>query len=122
MMLTFRAWQEQHYISAAELLLTIGRPLCNLRWRVRIEEVAPAPGAVELEDVGPNKELTTFELLHLVTPDIQIIDGELEGRDQNSDSVVVCLRAVDSTSWDVESDVAAIMEPVRTTFEASSIR
>ncbi|MEZ4312249.1 MAG: hypothetical protein R3F14_29825 [Polyangiaceae bacterium] len=75
------------------------------------------PRAEELESTHADKRLSTLELLHLVTPDVQIIDGEIVGYSATDEEVpVILFRAVDSTSWDVESDDSDVLALIRTTY------
>lgn len=116
MRLTFRSWKGTRYVSLAEILLIIGRFAVDLelRWYTRLIEVAPGPGAETLEALDASRGMNIFELLHLVTPDIQIIDGEVIARreDRGSGPSLV-IRAVDSTFWDIETDVTCVIETLR---------
>jgi hypothetical protein len=56
----------------------------------------------------PAAALSIFELLHLVTPGVQIIDGEITAKDKGGKQLLL-LRAVDSSSWDVETDLEHII-------------
>ncbi|RIA31645.1 hypothetical protein DFO61_2370 [Ectopseudomonas oleovorans] len=102
------AWRDDHYISLAEILLCIGKSLTDLQWYVKIHEVAPEPGAEQLEALSPAASLSIFQLLHLVTPSIQVIDGEITAKDESGKQQLL-LRAVDSSSWDVETDLEHIV-------------
>ncbi|EPX56033.1 hypothetical protein D187_007375 [Cystobacter fuscus DSM 2262] len=111
---TLKAWRAEHYVGLAELLRLLEPRVADFTWEPRLGEVAPGPGAERLEALGPEQRLTTFEARHLLTLDMQLIDGVLLGyahSDQTSPTVV--LRAVDSTSWDIESDDEEILALVR---------
>lgn len=93
---TFHAWREGHEVSLHELMRVLER------FEARLETIAP------------EERLTTPELLRLVTPDVQLIDGTLlgyGGPGQEPPSHV--LRAVDGTSWDVESMDEDVLARVR---------
>lgn len=109
------AWIGDHYISLAEILLCIGTSLTGLQWRVNIHEVAPEPGTEQLEALSPAAALSIFELLHLVTPGAQIIDGEITAKDKGGKQLLL-LRAVDSSSWDVETDLEHIVRALEDSY------
>lgn len=109
------AWRDDHYISLAEILLCIGKSLTDLQWYVKIHEVAPEPGAEQLEALSPTVPLSIFQLLHLVTPGIQIIDGEITAKDESGEQQLL-LRAVDSSSWDVETDLEHIVRTLEDSY------
>ncbi len=109
------AWIGDHYISLAEILLCIGKSLTDLQWYVKITEVAPEPGAEQLEALSPAAPLSIFQLLHLVTPGIQIIDGEITAKDKGGKQLLL-LRAVDSSSWDVETDLKHIVRALEDSY------
>jgi hypothetical protein len=106
--ISLKAWHNATYVSLAELLIVIGRFVLRLRWKLHLQEVSPGPGSVVLESLWPNRELDTFELLHVVTPSVQIIDGEILGYDSQG-KLALTLRAVDSSSWDIETDNQQIL-------------
>lgn len=109
------AWTGDHYISLAEILLCIGKLLTDLQWYVNINEVAPEPGAEQLEALSPAVPLSIFQLLHLVTPGIQVIDGEITAKDKGGKQLLL-LRAVDSSSWDVETDLEHIVRKLEDSY------
>ena len=115
---TFFAWREGHYLDLTELLRILERFVEGLTWRVRFDDVAPGPTADSLEALGPDVRLPTAELLERVSPsDVQVIDGVFRGyRLPGDDSPSVVLRAVRSTSWDVEAENEALLDFVRSTF------
>lgn len=118
--LTFPAWIGEHYVSLAELLLTLGRSILSCSWEARVDEIAPHPRANRIEAIVPSQRIGTMELLHLVTPDVQVIDGELRClRDAGDHEPWISIRAVDSTSWDVESSNEEILEIIRNAFPAA---
>lgn len=109
------AWRNAHYISLAEILLCIGKSLTGLQWYVKSTEVAPEPGAEQLEALSPAAALSIFQLLHLVTPGIQIIDGEITAKDESGKQQLL-LRAVDSSSWDVETDLEHVVRTLEDSY------
>jgi hypothetical protein len=110
--LSFRAWRDGRYVALAEILVLLRPRVLNFSWALRLVEVAPHPMARALESVSPETSLGTLELIHLVSPDVQVIDGEVVGSvDGASPRIVV--RAVDSTSWDIESDDEEIVSEAR---------
>jgi hypothetical protein len=111
---TFNAWREGQPVSLHDLMRVLEPFVRGLTWKLRLDEVAPGPWVERLEAIGPEERLTTSEVLRLVTPDVQLIDGALfgyGGPGQEPPSLV--LRAVDSTSWDVESASEEVLALVR---------
>lgn len=113
--LTFRAWRDGRYVALGEILVVLGPRILDLSWTLRLVDVAPHPRAHHLEAVPPDKSLGTLELIHLVTPDLQIVDGEVTGSADGL-SPKVMIRAVDSTSWDIESDDVAVLSAIKYAF------
>ncbi len=113
--LSLKAWRGNTYLSLAELLLVIGNRILGLKWKLQIREIAPGPGASALESARPEQLIDTLELLHLVSPCIQLIDGEISGYDTDG-NLVLRLRAVDSTWWDIETDNTQILGTIKETF------
>jgi hypothetical protein len=116
-----KAWPESRYLGAAEILVVIGRFVLNVTWTLRLEEVAPEPRAVELENLNKKEGVATLELLHHLTPDIQIIDGKLVGHD-SSGKFSVIITAVDSTSWEIETDSIDIVEALASYYKEALVR
>jgi hypothetical protein len=118
---TFPAWHGTSYVSAPEVLNALDPHLHEFVWQVRADEVAPGPGARQLQEISPSTRLSTPELLDQLRPGAQIIDGELRGY-ESADSITpaVTLRAVDSTWWDVESEDDGLIAAVRDAFPDAS--
>lgn len=103
--LSLPAWREGRPVYVAELILALGWSAADLIWRCEELEIGPDPGLTALEEsAASGKKLTSLELLHLATPYVQVIDGEITGYKERDGQLqpVVVLRAVDSTSWDLE--------------------
>jgi hypothetical protein len=108
--ISLKAKRGDAYLSLAELLFVLGRPLLKLHWKARIGKAAgPEETTARLESISEEEWLGTFELLHLVTPDIQIVNGEVTGYDVNGERILN-VRAVDSSWWDVETEDPEILQ------------
>jgi len=113
MQLTFRAWQGDRYLGLWDILTALEDVVANLQWRVRIDEMAPEPGANRLEEIGHDAWLDTAELLDVAANNVQVIDGQVSGyQSRDSASPHLTIRAVDSTWWDVESADEHVAEAV----------
>src|SRR2546425_881570 len=113
---SFAAWQNGRYVGLAEILLVLGRAVIGLIWRLQIAEVAPEPGSAGLNQATDAEGLSTLDVLHLVAPDVQIIDGEVQGFRGDDSSPVLVIRAVDSTSWDVVAADTEILAVIRAAY------
>jgi hypothetical protein len=102
--LSLPAWRDGRPLYLAELILAFGWPVAHLIWRCHALEIGPGPEVEPLATSTSEKSLTSLELLHLATPYVQVIDGEIAGYEERGGQLrlVVALRAVDSTSWDLE--------------------
>ena len=108
--ISLKAQRGDAYLSLAELLFVLGRPLLKLHWKTRVSKVAgPEEVAARLTSVAEEDWLGTFDLLHLVTPDVRIVDGEVTGYDAQGERILN-VRAVDSSWWDVETDDPEILQ------------
>jgi len=103
MKISIPAWQDGRYLSLAELLRLIRNFVVSFNWSLNIVEMAPEPGAEQVMQLFDHP-LNTAMLLDLVSPDLQIVDGEVVGESRDSTAKFV-LRAVDSTSWDIETEM-----------------
>jgi hypothetical protein len=111
------AWIDGGPVHLAELVLALGWSARYLVWRCA--NVEGDDDAVALEQACElGRELTTFELLHLTTPDVQVVDGEVTG--SRDGAPVVVLRAVDSTTWDVQTVDDADYRSVRRAFPSAT--
>jgi hypothetical protein len=113
MKLSISAWNNDKYISLEEILRAMEHLVVGFTWWLRVLETAPEPGSEVLNDVNPELPMSYADLLTLVTPNLQIIDGEAIARDEihNSNKYVI-IRAIDSTSWDVETEMNGIVSAI----------
>lgn len=103
--LSIPAWRDGRPLYLAELILALGWSAVDLTWQCRDLEIGPGPELSALEQAAAtNERLTSLELLHLATPYVQVIEGEMIAYKEQGDKTqrMVVLRAVDSTSWDLE--------------------
>jgi len=115
MILSIPAWENASYLSLEDILLAIENRCQNFIWRLHVVEAAPEPGAKMLEGIDPKASMNYFDLLDLVTPGLQIIDGEAIAEDVDSDAYVL-IRAVDSTSWDIETNMPSVEAAIQQAF------
>jgi len=110
---TFPAWEGQRYVGLAEVLVVLGAPILDLVWQVQAHDVAPEPGAEELERLQATERVHALVLLRHAAPNTQIVDGEVTGyAHEHAVEPVICIRAVDSTSWDVGSSREDLIRPL----------
>jgi hypothetical protein len=102
MKISIQAWKNGNYVSLADLLRVAGSFLAEKKWYAQVNEVAPEPGADQLEKIDPGESIDFSELLQRASPNTQLVDGEIFAMD--GDYRCLLIRAVDSTSWDIESD------------------
>jgi hypothetical protein len=108
--ISLKAHRGDAYLSLAELLFVLGRPLLKLHWKARISEASgPEEVTARLTSVAEEEWLGLFELLHLVTPDVRIAHGEVTGYDANGERILT-VRAVDSSWWDIETEDPDLLE------------
>ena len=110
-----RAWRCGGYLSLAQLLSMLTYRVRGLEWAVQLNEVAPEPGSAALESLKPDHLLTVDELLSIASPNVQIIDGLIEGRNRDG-RTVIRIRAVDSTWWDIEADDSSMIKELSDRF------
>lgn len=116
MNLSIPAWRDEHYICLAELLLILGKFITNMQWQIKFDEVAPCEKADKLERFDSNARISTYELLHMVTPAIQVVEGEVAAVDQLGAGICLLIRAVDSTSWDIETNLVDVIKEIKNSF------
>jgi hypothetical protein len=103
---TIDAWGEgESYISLACILKKCRFFVEHLKWSVKIDEMAPQPGAEQLEELPPLSLIGTVDLLGMLEPDLQVIDGSVIGYCRQ-DRPVLTIKAIDGCHWDfiIESD------------------
>lgn len=116
MKISMLAWNDDEYISLAEIILAIGWPLRKMIWHIRVEEASIEPGAEALENSCPSDSYSTLQLLRMITPNIQIIDGEIIGTAQDDTEDYIKIEAIDSTHWDIESNITELIESIKNIF------
>ena len=117
--LSLPAWRDGRPLYLAELILAHGWSIADLIWRCRALEVGPGPEVAPLEAAAASDErLTSLDLLHMATPYVQVISGEVTGYEERDGQLqpVVVLRAVDSTSWDLEISSGSDLQRIAAAF------
>ena len=100
-------------VELAEILDEVGDEARASNWTVR-EVEAVGDGAQELidaEDAGT--PIDGERLKKLAQNVIQIIDGEFRGFRTQESKPWIIIKAVDSTSWDIASDVTSVLDRFR---------
>ncbi|MFG2842901.1 hypothetical protein ACGF12_06945 [Kitasatospora sp. NPDC048296] len=113
---TFAAWREdgagRRYVTLAELLVRLGSFGLDLQWRARIYEAPSCAKFARIEEACVDAPIGTLDLLAMVAPDLQTVDGDFAGYADGELAVV--LREFDSTSWDFwTADAGAMREILR---------
>ncbi|MEV7595793.1 hypothetical protein AB0O91_00200 [Kitasatospora sp. NPDC089797] len=118
--ITFAAWRDRlpgqarqsnrYYVTLAELLVRLGSFGLGLTWRVRIDDARLVARFAEIQ-MASSGGIGTLELLALVAPDLQFVDGEFAG--YAGDELRVVLREFDSTSWDLCTADASVVREIR---------
>ena len=118
--LSLPAWRGGRPVYPAELILALGWSTAGMTWLCQDLEVCPGPEKTSLEEASAShKKLTTLELLKLPTPDVQVVDGEVTGYKKQQDGEIqpiMTLRAVDSTTWDLEILSESDFQRIQTAF------
>ncbi|MFG3001449.1 hypothetical protein [Streptomyces sp. NPDC048340] len=113
--LTFSAWRDgppKRYVTLAELLLRMGEFALELTWTVEVYEEGVHP---ELERAAALGRIGTLELLALVAPARQLVDGDYDGYDAGG-RLVLELQEFDGTSWDLRTAEPLVLDAVRRWF------
>ncbi|MFE6050687.1 hypothetical protein ACFQ6N_08030 [Kitasatospora sp. NPDC056446] len=118
---TFAAWRDRppgqdraadrYYVTLAELLVRLGNFGIGLTWKVRIDDARLVTRFAEIERASSGAGIGTLELLALVAPDLQFVDGDFAG--YAGDELRVVLREFDSTSWDLCTADASVIREIR---------
>jgi len=104
----------------SDVLATLGERVTRSRWRARglwylsSDEL----GVDQLERLSAGATLDGHELLESLPRVRQVIDGEFEAREADSQRPWVIVRAVDSAWWEVLSDDPAVLAAIRARFRA----
>jgi hypothetical protein len=113
--ISIKAWSESADVSLAEILLTMKDRISGLKWSLQIEDTEIGPAASSLNSISPEQRISTRELLNAVSPNVQIIDGTIDGYDMEN-RLILRLRAVDSTWWDLETEDKEILQIIAKKF------
>lgn len=116
MKITICAWRDAHYLSLENILDALVDYCHSYRWTLNVIDAAPEPGAQALIEHDLNQSLSYDELLKLVSPELQIIDGEAVAFERDSSNEKLMIRAIDSTSWDIETEEEIIFERIKARF------
>lgn len=122
MNLSIPAWREGHYLSLEEILRALGDVCSEFQWTLHADDVAPEPGTDVLLGLDPGQPLSYSTLLRMVTPQLQVIDGEAVAVDPVSSEKRLLIRAVDSTSWDIETEMQSVVDKVRECYPWATAR
>lgn len=117
--LSLPAWLQERPLYLAELLLALGWSVADTTWTCHEIELAPGAEPSTLESISDTGQtISTLELLSASTPDVQVIDGEIFGNRKNGNETVsaITLRAVDSTSWDLELSAQWDVDTIKSAF------
>ena len=117
---TFPAWQSGAESTALiELLLAVGTAVVgrNVSWTMTDCEFASGRRGSDLlaEAAANGRQLTTRELVDLVSDGIQLVDGDVTCRTSSGEPILI-LRSVRGDEWDVFATDDAVLEAVRLCF------
>ncbi len=116
-MLTMTAWTGDSYLCAREIFEALGDEFKLRVWLVQVKDAGMQPGAEALEHLDRENAIPYHQLLAMLHPGVQIVDGELVGlTTENSDRIV--LRAVDGSHWDLETKDDRVLELAEDRFPA----
>jgi hypothetical protein len=120
--ITFPSWTDDGPVELLEILELLGDRGRQATWRLRSLEVAPSDAAQQLHAHSDREDdITGDELLRLADRKPQLIDGVLEAWLPDADAPWVVIRAIDSTSWDLLSEDAQVLDEARTRFHATPL-
>lgn len=118
--LSLPAWLQDRPLYLAELLLALGWSIVDVTWTCRGVELAPGTEPTTLEDISDTgQSINTLELFDASTPDVQLVDGEIVGDRWSApreEPPIITLRAVDSTSWDLELSQQPCVDSIKSAF------
>lgn len=101
--LSLKSWREDNYISFSELLDTLAHFTEQLNWTVDISDAGCSSHSEKIESFDSHLRIRTIDLVTLITPDIQIVEGDILGYNSLNE-LVISIRAVDGSWWDVRSN------------------
>ncbi|WP_199551876.1 hypothetical protein [Streptomyces sp. N35] len=119
---TFAAWRDRppgdqegesrrYYVTLAELLVRLGSFGLDLTWKVQIYDDQLHSRFAEAQEAAAGAGIGTLELLAMVAPGQQFIDGDFAG--YAGDQLMVVLREFDSTNWDLCTADASVLREIR---------
>ncbi len=102
-----------------ELLDILGPRVATSAWSISgIQYVSQDDIAIPTLNGPDDSRVTGVELIAAIPNLLQVIDGEFKAFDQMTDDVPwVVLRAVDSSWWEVETDIPNIAGTIQKRFE-----
>jgi hypothetical protein len=117
-MITIETGVGDRDVYLAELLLLVGFRFINAQWYVDTSKLEVAGDSELYSMTDDDMPLSTFELIHFVTPTVQVIDGEFIARLDSDDSDEFSLRiaAIDCTCWDIETKFDDIYDTIRSMY------
>jgi hypothetical protein len=111
-------WDGKTYLAfdLVDILQVIEKHVRDYLWIISKDVEANGDTASEIEGFALSEmRISTSKLLELSRGVVQIIDGTFTAYD-SGDQIMVIIRAVDSTVYDVLSDNLTILEAIRTEF------
>ncbi len=108
---TFSAWRGEGRISLADIVQALDHFLEGLDWRMKALECAGVGAEAMHRLADADGTVPTQQLLDLARAGVQVIDGEFVGYRGNEARITI--RAVDGSSWDVESNDASVLHTIK---------
>jgi hypothetical protein len=117
--ISFPAWRGAAFISPIEVLLSVGRWISGVEWRVAEAEFATGfRASKELNTMGAYlRPISTLELVDLLADGVQMISGELVATRSGSVEPFLIIRSVRGDDWDVEAADRRLLSDVRAVFD-----
>ena len=106
--ITFPAWANGEYISAERILRNLREHLEGLKFSFRIDEAQVGIDPNWVDSINGCRNLTVDEAINSLHPDIQVVDGEISSNEDGE--FIFRMVAVDSTSWDIVTNLHEIYD------------
>ncbi|MEM9744240.1 MAG: hypothetical protein AAF918_16265 [Pseudomonadota bacterium] len=100
-----------------DILMAIKPTLGPMNWRLNQVECVGAQADVVHKICDEESTVTTAELIELAKAIDQTIDGEFCGYPRNLNKPTLCIRAVDSDAFDIETNDISVIALLMERFE-----
>lgn len=108
--------RDDNQFDLIDILKVIGEKGKSLSWSISNLDYLGENSEVLHEIADQNKQISGSELFQLFSQIYQTIEGNFVGFENNSTNVLITIRAIDGSEFDIETNDSEILKNIRNNF------